>query len=339
MRRNEGSSTIFKGVSVRFLFFLHGAFTFFIFKSNNDHYLYWLFIIPLVLLLIDIGVRYEVNYIWISAILYIASFLPIIWTVETQLLESRIQSLAINKTGTHHLATSKSPRTTPHKKNTGIYLLKISDEIVAKKLCEIGLVIGLIIGRALSPRRGMPHDDLSSLLLGFVANAADIIGVFDTMAHPSISVNRTVTYIVLACFSWSSYQFIFVPVKSKNKQEYDRGLNIEGNTTTSEFISEAEDKNNYGSTNIIIENSNETKNSLCNLDLLPYYILLFMHDGPFFILRTALIFLYDVTSEIHIFFTIKNTLVIILLLYRIISSCCCMKNDAKRKKKDGYTQF
>ena len=56
-----------------------------------------------------------------------------------------------------------------------------------------------------------------------------------------------------------------------------------------------------------------------------------MHDGPFLILRTYLIFAYHVMSEIHMFFTIKNAMVVVLLVYRLSTLCTCRKNKQKEE--------
>ena len=43
----------------------------------------------------------------------------------------------------------------------------------------------------------------------------------------------------------------------------------------------------------------------------------FLQDGPFFTLRILLLVKYDVRSYMHIFFTVKNTLVLLLMFYRL----------------------
>lgn len=40
-------------------------------------------------------------------------------------------------------------------------------------------------------------------------------------------------------------------------------------------------------------------------------------DGPFLALRMMLLIKYDVNSYMHIFFTVKNTLVLLLMFYRL----------------------
>ena len=55
--------------------------------------------------------------------------------------------------------------------------MKISNEVIGKKVGELGIIIGLISGRWLMPRGSITRDQLSALLLGYVGNAADILGM------------------------------------------------------------------------------------------------------------------------------------------------------------------
>jgi len=51
-------------------------------------------------------------------------------------------------------------------------------------------------------------------------------------------------------------------------------------------------------------------------------VTIIMQDGPFLILRLYLIVQFNVTSEMHIFFTCKNAIVSILLVYRLCILTC-----------------
>jgi hypothetical protein len=52
-------------------------------------------------------------------------------------------------------------------------------------------------------------------------------------------------------------------------------------------------------------------------DLVAVLSTLLMHDGPFLIFRLVLLFKFEVTSEIHLFFTAKNALTVAIMLYRL----------------------
>lgn len=210
-------------------------------------------------------------------------------------------------------------------------MLNISEEILLKNLCKTGLVVGLIMGRAIAPKRKMTLEQLSSILFGFVGNMADIIGLFDSYNHPTITYNRTVRYVVLGLFTWSIYQFTIVLVKPNMCKRIDcpDGLTREDG-----------DKCSHGDA-LLVEKEEATvvhgpseadcRKSIIRQKMAKYFhtdvcailVLLLMHDGPFMILRILLTAKYDVTGEMHLFFTIKNTMAVVLLLYRLFSVCCC----------------
>ena len=51
-------------------------------------------------------------------------------------------------------------------------------------------------------------------------------------------------------------------------------------------------------------------------------VTLLMQDGPFLVLRLYLIVMFNISSEMHIFFTCKNAIVSILLVYRLCILTC-----------------
>ena len=58
---------------------------------------------------------------------------------------------------------------------------------LAKKWSELGLILIIILARWLLPRGELTRDQLSSLLLVYVANAADIMGTGKT-SHLSVLI-------------------------------------------------------------------------------------------------------------------------------------------------------
>ena len=55
-------------------------------------------------------------------------------------------------------------------------VLNIDSGQLAQKWSKLGLILLIIVGRWLLPRGELTRDQLSSLLLVYVANAADIMG-------------------------------------------------------------------------------------------------------------------------------------------------------------------
>lgn len=63
----------------------------------------------------------------------------------------------------------------------------IGIEPITKKYCELGLIIGIIVGRWLLPRGEITRDQLSALLLGYVGTAADILELFEVFEEDAVS--------------------------------------------------------------------------------------------------------------------------------------------------------
>ena len=124
------------------------------------------------------------RYFWPSGFLYISTIVPIIWVAELQMLQGRKDGL-------------------PKDKNHDI-------RVTGKKVCELGMTIGLILGRWLIPSGQMSRDQLSSLLLGYVGNAADTLDFIATAEVPEVSRKPSVTVAVLAIYTWSICQFCLV---------------------------------------------------------------------------------------------------------------------------------
>lgn len=71
----------------------------------------------------------------------------------------------------------------------------IGIEPITKKICELGLIIGIIVGRWLLPRGEITRDQLSALLLGYVGTAADILELFEVFEEDAVS-NTIVLFII-----------------------------------------------------------------------------------------------------------------------------------------------
>lgn len=163
------------------IFFGHGLVSVYLLYTNTNNITYWVFTLPLDLLLIEIcytiGYRKgrECKYVWPSGFLYIITIIPIIWIIELDLLDLKIAE----KNNVNITASSISDEKTQQeiqRSNAYLNAFTLSHELVGKKVCELGIVIGLILGRWLMPRGDLTRDQLSALLLGYVGNAADIIG-------------------------------------------------------------------------------------------------------------------------------------------------------------------
>lgn len=101
----------------------------------------------------------------------------------------------------------------------GEILLKVKASETQKKVCELGLIIGIIIGRWLIPRGTLTRDQLSALLLGYVSNSADILELFATFEEPELFDKRAVTIAIMVIFTLSVYQFALVTTSTMDSEE------------------------------------------------------------------------------------------------------------------------
>lgn len=96
---------------------------------------------------------------------------------------------------------------------------------LAKQICELGLIIGIIIGRWLLPRGEITRDQLSALLLGYVGTAADILELFEVLQEEVVETQEQVTLAVLGVYTWSLLQFCLVTTATTGKNNQIRITN------------------------------------------------------------------------------------------------------------------
>lgn len=96
---------------------------------------------------------------------------------------------------------------------------------LARQICELGLIIGIIIGRWLLPRGEITRDQLSALLLGYVGTAADILELFEVLQDEVVQQEEQVTLAVLGVYTWSLLQFCLVTTATTGKNNQIRITN------------------------------------------------------------------------------------------------------------------
>lgn len=88
--------------------------------------------------------------------------------------------------------TAKLPQQCPN--NYPVFLFKIAQFSVGqeelKKICEIGLMLFIILGRWMLPRGSVTRDQLSVLLLEYVAIAADILELFEAFDDEQVFTHK-----------------------------------------------------------------------------------------------------------------------------------------------------
>lgn len=101
----------------------------------------------------------------------------------------------------------------------------VDSSTLAKQICELGLIIGIIIGRWLLPRGEITRDQLSALLLGYVGTAADILELFEVLQEEVVETQEQVTLAVLGVYTWSLLQFCLVTTATTGKNNQIRITN------------------------------------------------------------------------------------------------------------------
>lgn len=345
---------------------------------------HWFFVIPITglvlesfLMICDCKVV-QFRYFWPSGFFYITTIVPIIWIIELELLESRLNSR-------YEMNTSKKLTNRNGTHNHMIEILdhiSISKEMFGKKICELGLFIGLIIGRWLIPRGSITREQLSALLLGYVGTTADILEIFELFKEEKVMYEEGVTYAVLSVYTLALYQFTLVTTSSNNENdlEGDRKEMMQLKVKKNEIISferslksdvekqiyiedvkrkrYAEKKNNRvrgkGKKNRVVpkmvqkiaEVEEARKRDVIvklrelHTELFQILVTLLMQDTPFLILRLYVIIVFDIISEMHVFFTCKNLLVLLLLIYRLlILNCNGVDEDVEWILEDSTTKL
>jgi len=214
-------SRVCQGLLIRFLFILHGVFSIYIlFVNNNLQKIHILVVIPLGLLFCEGVVMCarngrEYRKVWPCGFFYIATLVPIIWVLELGLVEKRQEvDFMTNSTLSKLMGASAVSSLVPTSNSTAA-LLEAMD---GRKFPEIGVIVGLILGRWITPRGALSRKELSALLLGYVANAADILEVLDSTESPGVEYNKNVTISILAVYSLALLQFSFVTTLTKKKK-------------------------------------------------------------------------------------------------------------------------
>lgn len=207
---------LFKAILFRLVFFIHGFISVYSLYNATLNKIYWVLVLPLVLLLFESLVtmvwinRSGYRYFWPSGFLYITTIVPIIWVTELQLLDQRIAFCV------------KGPVKPTEKPIRGVLsdsLFHMPIRMIGKKVCELGMTIGLILGRWLIPSGHMTREQLSSLLLGYVGNAADTLDFIQLAEMKRVECIRSVTIAVLFVYTWSIYQFSLVTTATLDKDD------------------------------------------------------------------------------------------------------------------------
>ena len=170
-----------RGFFTRFIFLIHGSLSLYILYVNkNFENVHFLLALPLALLFAESVTTLclrngkEAGCVWPCGFIYISTIVPIIWMLDLGAMEQR-QPAHLNSTMVVELARFiGSNDTSTVRKLLLPDALKIAD-VSSRRFCQIGVLFGLILGRWITPRGRLSRAQLSAMLLGYVATAADIL--------------------------------------------------------------------------------------------------------------------------------------------------------------------
>ncbi|XP_041378196.1 transmembrane protein 26-like [Gigantopelta aegis] len=313
--------SIFRAITARLLFSIHGIITIWRLYLVTKDTRYWYLACVLGFLLIEmtvtLGKKGGKEWKWFcpSLMIYLMCVVPAIWFLELHEMDRRIREK--EKTTTNNTEVTYNDSIEQLSANLGsvlgvrfeirIPLSLTSDEWI--RTLEQILLLVLILGRWFLPKGKLTHDQLSQLLLVYIGTAADIIEFFEAFKEDQVKYNRILCITILGIWSLSLIQFSLVLTASRARRDQS-GLVMKRESPDSETI------------------------GCCSPDVYGIIISILMQDLPFLVLRMLLIFRYSVLSYTNMFFTSKNTIVIILLIYRLIV-VQIEKRNAKMKDKYG----
>uniref|UniRef100_A0A914YD86 Transmembrane protein 26 n=1 Tax=Panagrolaimus superbus TaxID=310955 RepID=A0A914YD86_9BILA len=171
---------------------------------------------------------------------------------------------------------------------------RIDDKIHLQLLEQLLLII-LIIGRWLLPKGKISREQLSQILLAYLAMSSDIVEFFDVFKERPVYSDKFVQYVVLSAWTLSLLQFPFVLTLSRARK-------MRVAITDEVFV------NNKKRTN--------AWQAVYDIDLWAILLANSLQDIPFLAVRLYLFSQHGLLTYTMAFFICKNVLIIALQTYR-----------------------
>ncbi|MBN3292343.1 TMM26 protein, partial [Polypterus senegalus] len=239
---------------------------------------------------------------WFSPaiLLYLICVMPSIWILEVhhhqvEKNDKNVSNVELND----ELAGANSYHLSFNQNITEIFKLLSS---VCNDAWILGLhqtlLILLIVGKWVLPMGyGITRDEFSQLLLIFVSIAADILEfTTETLSEPNVRRRQAKAYTVSVYSCTVSKTNGLGLVLSKTDNQPQERLRAS-------------------------QNSSGSLLSTYRADIWNIIVSLFIHDGPFFVLRMLVMIYFKVIHQMLVFFSIKNFLVLLIQIYRLSVIC------------------
>ena len=219
--------------------------------------------------------------------------------------------------------------------------LHISDE-KGRRFSEIGLIMGLILGRWFTPD-ALKGKELSALLLSYVGNAADILEVLESLGTEGVTYSQHATIGILGIYTWSLLQFALVTTWETERTEQwsvYRSLSQDRSSilrqVSYKFFKPSPGDGGEDSCTVSPQSTLSRRKKKKSTYCWGYYheeypqmlVQIVMQDGPFLLLRLALCVKYKIINELHVFFLCKNALICLILVFRFAT----LLNEKKKEK-------
>ncbi|KAI6178190.1 hypothetical protein M3Y98_00473800 [Aphelenchoides besseyi] len=199
-----------------------------------------------------------------SILLYILATAPPIWLLETKMCEWRLLNTA-----------------------------ELNSKLQYQVLEQLLLVV-LIVGRWILPKGEISREQLSQILLAYLAISSDIVEFFDVFKERVVFQNLHLQYIVLSAWTLSLLQFPFILTVSRARK-----VRIAINEEVP-----------------IKRQRPELSQLFYDVDLWAIFVANSLQDIPFLLVRLYLIIHFKLVTYTLLFFLSKNVLVIVLQSWR-----------------------
>lgn len=218
-----------------------------------------------------------------SVLLYIVATAPPIWILETRICNWR----ASMEKSVQGFETIQHP-----------VALKDNSELRLQLLEQL-LLVNLIVGRWLLPKGDISREQLSQILLAYLAISSDIVEFFDVFKEKVVYSNSKVQTIVLSAWTLSLLQFPFVLTVSRARK-----MRVAITNDYEQLFARQRPRSCF--------------KAFYDVDIWAIFLANALQDVPFLLTRLYLMTVHNLVTYTMIFFFFKNMLIILLQTYRSI---------------------
>merc|ERR1712050_87197 len=92
-----------------------------------------------------------------------------------------------------------------------------STEYILNLMTQFVMFVMIMFARVVMPRDSMTRDQLATLLLNYIGNAAYIIELFESLGLKKTSTSKDITFLTVGLYAVASFQFCLFTVNYNNK--------------------------------------------------------------------------------------------------------------------------